>query len=70
MGMGPDATDRIEGAGVVLDGRGRVVETYPLYCSLGAFSNENSPYKEDNNRRRVETLALSFAQWLPGKIGL
>ncbi len=65
-----DTTDGIEGAGVVLDGRGRVVGSYPLYSSLGADSLPNSPYQSDVLRRRVETLALSFAQWLPGKMGL
>ena len=65
-----DATDGIEGAAVVLDGRGRVVSSYPLYSSLGADSLPNSPYQSDILRRRVETLALSFAQWLPGKMGL
>ena len=68
--IGNDATDGIEGAGVVLDGRGRVVGSYPLYSSVGADSLPNSPYQTDILRRRVETLALSFAQWLPGKMGL
>jgi hypothetical protein len=65
-----DTTDGIEGAGVVLDGRGHAVGSYPLYSSLGADSLQNSPYQTDILRRRVETLALSFAQWLPGKMGL
>ena len=65
-----DTTDGIEGAAVVLDGRGKVVDSYPLYSSLGADSLPNSPYQTDILRRRVETLALSFAQWLPGKMGL
>lgn len=65
-----DTTDGIEGAGVVLDGRGRVVGSYPLYSSMGADSLQNSPYQTDILRRRVETLAASFAEWLPGKMGL
>ena len=65
-----DTTDGIEGAGVVLDGRGRVVNSYPLYSSLGADSLQNSPYQTDILRRRVETLAASFAEWLPSKMGL
>ena len=68
--IGSDTTDGIEGAGVVLDGRGRVVDSYPLYSSVSADSLQNSPYQTDILRRRVETLALSFAQWLPGKMGL
>ena len=65
-----DATDGIEGAGVVLDAHGRVVGSYPLYSSVGADSLQNSPYQTDIIRRRVETLAASFAEWLPGKMGL
>ena len=64
------ATDGIEGAGVVLDAHGRVVGSYPLYSSVGADSLQNSPYQTDIIRRRVETLAASFAEWLPGKMGL
>jgi hypothetical protein len=70
IGLGNDTTDDIEGAAVVLDGRGRVVGSYPLLSSVRADSLQNSPYQSDVLRRRVETLALSFAQWLPGKMGL
>jgi hypothetical protein len=73
MGMGlmaSDTTDGIEGAGLTLDARGRVVGSYPLYSAFGADTQSNSPYQDDIRRRRVETLALSFAQWLPGKMGL
>ena len=70
IGLGNDTTDDIEGAAVVLDGRGRVVGSYPLLSSVRADSLPNSGYPTDVLRRRVETLALSFAQWLPGKMGL
>jgi len=63
-------TDSINGVGIVLDGRGRPVATYPLFSSMHADTQPNSPYQEDVLRRRVETLALSFAQWLPGQMGL
>jgi hypothetical protein len=65
-----DALDSIEGAGVELDARGHVIATYPLLSSANADSQPNSPYQEDVRRRRAEMLALSFAQWLPGKMGL
>jgi hypothetical protein len=65
-----DTTDSINGAGVVLDGRGQAIATYPLFSAMTASSETNSPYQEDIIRRRVETLALSFAQWLPGQMGL
>jgi hypothetical protein len=68
--LASDAHDSIEGVGLVLDGRGRVAQSYPLFCALGADSLPNSPYQTDIRRRRAETLARSFAQWLPGKMGL
>ncbi|MGA2493552.1 MAG: hypothetical protein ABSF67_11435 [Roseiarcus sp.] len=68
--LAADAHDSIEGVGLVLDGRGRVAQSYPLFCALGADSLPNSPYQTDIRRRRAETLARSFAQWLPGKMGL
>jgi hypothetical protein len=73
MGLGlmaTDTTDGIEGVGLALDARGRQVGAYPLYSAFGADTQPNSPYQTDIRRRRVETLALSFAQWLPGKMGL
>jgi hypothetical protein len=68
--LAPDTHDSIEGVGLVLDGRGRVAQSYPLFCAVGADSFPNSPYQTDIRRRRAETLARSFAQWLPGKMGL
>jgi hypothetical protein len=68
--LGDDAHDSIEGVGLVLDGRGRAAQSYPLFCALGADSLPNSPYQTAIRRRRAEMLARSFAQWLPGKMGL
>jgi hypothetical protein len=68
--LGSDSIDGIEGDGLALDARGRVVGTYPLYSTVGADSFQGLPYQDDIRRRRVETLALSFAQWLPGQMGL
>jgi hypothetical protein len=65
-----DTTDWIEGAGVVLDASGRAVATYPLTSSFDVDSQQRSPYQAEIIRRRVEMLALSFAQWLPGQMGL
>ncbi|MFZ1962388.1 MAG: hypothetical protein WAU78_02780 [Roseiarcus sp.] len=65
-----DTTDWIEGAGVVLDASGRTIGTYPLMSSINVDSQQRSPYQAEIIRRRVETLALSFAQWLPGQMGL
>jgi hypothetical protein len=68
--MGMDTRDQIEGVGLVLDARGRQVQSFPLYASIWAKSGALSPYEMDINRRRAEMLALGFAQWLPGKMGL
>lgn len=65
-----DAIDGIQGEGVVLGPRGQPVASYPLYSAVGADTYINMPYQLDITRRRVETLAKSFAQWLPGKMGL
>jgi hypothetical protein len=65
-----DAVDGIEGAGVVVAPGGRQVASYPLYSAVGAQTYLNQPYQEDITRRRVQTLARSFAQWLPGQMGL
>ncbi len=67
---GSDTRDEIEGVGLVLDARGRQVNSYPLFASIWAQSGVTSPYRTDIERRRAETLALGFAQWLPGKMGL
>jgi hypothetical protein len=65
-----DAVDGIQGAGVVVGPGGRQIASYPLYSAVGAQTYLNQPYQEDITRRRVQTLALSFAQWLPGQMGL
>ncbi len=65
-----DTTDGIQGEGIVLGPHGQQIASYPLYSAVGADTYLNMPYQLDITRRRVETLALSFAQWLPGKMGL
>ncbi|MGO9768110.1 MAG: hypothetical protein ACLPSW_00865 [Roseiarcus sp.] len=67
---GADAIDGIQGVGIVLSPRGGELASYPLYCAVGAQTLVNLPEQTDIMRRRVETLAQSFAQWLPGKMGL
>jgi hypothetical protein len=65
-----DAIDGIQGVGIVLGPHGQQVGSYPLYSAVGADVYLNWPYQRDITRRRVQTLAQSFAQWLPGKMGL
>jgi hypothetical protein len=65
-----DAIDGIQGAGVIVAPGGREIASYPLYSAIGANTYLNQPYQEDITRRRVQMVALSFAQWLPGQMGL
>jgi hypothetical protein len=65
-----DAIDGVEGEGIVMSRGGQQLASYPLYSAVGADAYLNMPYQLDIARRRVETLARSFAQWLPGKMGL
>lgn len=65
-----DAIDGVEGVGIVVGPGGREIASYPLYSAVGADAYINMPYQLDITRRRVETAAQSFAQWLPGKMGL
>jgi hypothetical protein len=64
-----NATDSIEGAGVILSPRGTPIATYPLLSSVQISIN---PVDTDISfvRSRVATLAQSFAWWLPGQMGL
>lgn len=66
---GSNATDSIEGAGIILSPRGKVIATYPLLSSV-----QTSVGVIDNDiqfqRDRVASLARSFAWWLPGQMGL
>jgi hypothetical protein len=69
MVLGDDTIDYIEGAGVVLGAGGREIAAYPLLCSLGASTSQPDP-EGIGARQRATGLAQSFAQWLPGKMGL
>jgi hypothetical protein len=63
------ARDNIEGVGMVVAPNGKVVASYPLFSTLIAFTG-GSVYEVGTERARVGVLASSFAQWLPGKMGL
>jgi hypothetical protein len=68
--MATDTIDDIDGVALALDARGRTVGSFPLHSATGADSRMGLPYQDEIRRRRIETLALSFAQWLPGQMGL
>jgi hypothetical protein len=59
----------IQGAGVVVGGGGRTIATYPMASSILAHPNPNDITGE-TVRRDMTSLAQSFAQWLPGQMGL
>jgi len=66
---GTDARDEIRGVGMLVGPGGRTLATYPLFASQLDFTG-GSVYERGTERRRVGQLAASFAQWLPGRMGL
>ena len=69
---GPNSTqavDYIQGAGVVLGPDGRQIASYPFFSAVHAYPAEDSA-SGVSGRTRVYNLALSFANFLPGKMGL
>jgi len=68
-GTGSGAMDYIEGAGVVIGGGGREVASYPLMSSMTARVDLLDVTGQAVTTR-MTNLTQSFAQWLPGKMGL
>jgi hypothetical protein len=64
-----DAVDYIQGAGVVLGPGARQIAVYPFFTAVHARPAEDSA-SGVSGRTRVSNLALSFANFLPGKMGL
>jgi hypothetical protein len=67
--LAPDAADDIQGACVILGSNGRPNATYPVSSVVQAYS-DGPGFDFAGQRNRVQTLAQSFAQWLPGQMGL
>jgi hypothetical protein len=63
------ARDEIQGVALVVSGNGRTIGAFPLFTSQIALTG-GPIYERGTERRRVAELALSFAQWLPGQMGL
>jgi len=63
------AVDYIKGAGVVIGAGGRTIASYPLESAVHAYPAEFSA-SGVTGHQRIDNLALSFAQWLPGQMGL
>ena len=63
------AVDYIEGAGIVIGPGGRQIAAYPFFSAVHAFPAEYSA-SGVSGRTRIYNLALSFANFLPGKMGL
>ena len=71
-GGGPNSTqavDFIKGAGVVIGPGGRQIASYPFFSTVFANPAEDSA-SGVSGRTRISNLALSFANFLPGKMGL
>ena len=66
---GTQAVDYIQGAGIVLGPGGRQIAAYPFFTAVHAYPAEDSA-SGVSGRTRVSNLALSFANFLPGKMGL
>ncbi len=64
--IGDAAVDWIEGAGVV---GGRDGAVYPLTSAVQAHVEEPDATGQQG-RLRINNLALAFAHWLPGQMGL
>jgi hypothetical protein len=66
VGAGPFPVDSLKGESILLDERGRVIDTYPLIAR--ASSDVDGPlYGTDTpevRSRRVKNLAGAFAGWL------
>ncbi|HYC24913.1 MAG TPA: hypothetical protein VEC58_02655 [Roseiarcus sp.] len=68
--VSPDqARDYIEGAGVVVGANGQTLGVYPLLDAVYNYTG-GANYEADSGPRRVGVLARSFAEFLPGKMGL
>lgn len=63
------ARDNIQGAGIVVGPDGRTVAVYPLFSVLYNYTGGTN-FEMGSYRRRIAELAQSFAQWLPGQMGL
>ena len=63
------AKDYIEGVGEVIGPGGRVVASYPLRASVIA-NPDLTDVTGQSGRLRTSNLAASFAQWLPGRLGV
>ena len=71
-GGGPTSTqavDFIKGAGVVIGPGGRQIASYPFFSTVFAYPAEYSA-SGVTGHTRISNLALSFANFLPGKMGL
>src|SRR5271154_7427308 len=71
-GGGPNSTqavDFIQGAGVVIGPGGRQIASYPFFSAAHAYPAEDSA-SGVSGRTRISNLALSFANFPPGKMGL
>jgi hypothetical protein len=63
------AIDYIEGVGVVVGPGGHAIASYPLTSSVHSYPVEDNSGGV-SGYQRISNLTASFAQWLPGKMGL
>lgn len=63
------AVDYIKGAGVVNGPGGRQLASNPMFSAVHAHPDDETA-NGVSGRTRISNLALSFANWLPGQMGL
>jgi hypothetical protein len=61
---GGSGTDYLEGEGLVVDGRGGVIATYPMLSALAASYAGTPWYDPRSEQRRMVALAWHYAYWL------
>ena len=63
IGSGGDS-DYLEGVGLIVDGRGGVIATYPMLAALASSASGAAWYDPHLQQRRLEALAGHYAAWM------
>jgi hypothetical protein len=61
---GGGSSDYLEGVGLIVDGRGGVIASYPMLSALAAGSSGAAWYDPQLQQRRMVALAGNYAQWM------
>jgi hypothetical protein len=61
---GSGDSDYLEGVGLIVDGRGGVIATYPMLSALASSASGAAWYDPHLQQRRLEALAGHYAAWM------